>query len=113
MTARPRLKPEERQQILREIEQRILYGVPMPKLYHRIVDHLKKLGFPPSSAWPIAVESVAIGCLKGETNLPRPGKKGEKQKLGKAARARYCSAYKEWKTNHPKGSGIGKRRGKG
>ncbi len=111
------LEQEQKAQAVRSVMEHVeeydAKGVSMPQLHHSLVKHLKKAGYPSNAAWPIAVEAVAIGCLKGETNLPKPGKKGETQKLGKAARARYCAAYKIYKSNHPKGTGYGKKRGKG
>ncbi len=82
----------------------------MPRLYHSIVKKLIAKGYPPSIAWPIAVEAVAKGCLLGISSLP--GDKGKKVKLGAKARAKYCKGYKQWKSNH-KGTGMGKKVGKG
>ncbi len=83
----------------------------MPRLYHRIVKHLIAKGYLPEAAWPIAVEAVAKGCLLGISSLP--GDKGKKVKLGKKARTRFCKAFAEYKKSHPKGTGYGKRIGKG
>jgi hypothetical protein len=83
----------------------------MPRLYHEIVRHLLANGFTSAQAWPIAVEAVAKGCTMGISSLPE--KAGGKKKLGVKARARYCAAYAEWKKSHPKGSGIGKKIGRG
>lgn len=73
----------------------------MPRLHHRIHDHVMKAGkFTDSAAWAIAVDAVAKGCKSGDTNFPG------KQTMGAVSRARYCAAYAEWKKNHS-GSGRG------
>ena len=73
----------------------------MPRLYHRIHDHVKRKGVSDSVAWAIAVKAVAKGCLEGEADFP-----GRNQ-FGAVARARYCAAYTQWKKSHS-GSGYGK-----
>lgn len=68
----------------------------MPRLYHRIHDHLKKKGFTDQQAWAIATNAVRKGCLSGDTNWPG------KQEMGAISRARYCAAYAEWQKNRAK-----------
>lgn len=72
----------------------------MPRLHHRIKNHLIKKGFTESQAWAIAVSSVAKGCATGDTNFPG------KQSMNKISRAEYCKAWAEWKKNHS-GTGVG------
>lgn len=74
----------------------------MPNLHHRIHDHLIAKGKTEGVAWAIAVQSVAKGCLSGDTNF-----KGL-QSMNPVSRAAYCKAYSEWRANHPGGSGFGK-----
>lgn len=78
----------------------------MPRLYHRIHDHLVKKGFTDKQAWAIAVEAIAKGCTTGDTNFPG------KQEMGTIGRTRYCNAYREWRRTH-KGTGFGKAPGRG
>ncbi len=69
----------------------------MPKLYHRIHDHLVAKGMPSDRAWAVAVNAVRKGCLTGDLNF-----KGL-QSMDKGKRAAWCAAYAAWKKTHPKG----------
>lgn len=75
----------------------------MPALYHRIHDALLREGVAKtdSEAWRRAVAAVARGCLTGQTGIPGVELEG-------TTRAQYCAAYKKWKKDHPKGTGLGK-----
>ncbi len=109
-----RLKPAFRDRLLDHFEEAATKGVSMPELYEQHVKKLKEKGYPSRIAWPIVVEQIALGCLTGETTLPKPGgTKREKQELSKGTRASWCKSYALYKSNHPKGTGYGKKRGRG
>lgn len=82
-----------------------------PQLYHEHVKKLMEHGFPENIAWPIVNEQIALGCLTGKTTLPTMG--GGKQKLTAEVRENWCAAYSEWKKTHTKGTGFGKKPGRG
>lgn len=67
----------------------------MPRLYHRIHDHLVAKGMPSGRAWAVAVNAVRKGCLSGDLNF-----KGL-QSMSKPKRAEWCAAYAQWKKSHP------------
>jgi hypothetical protein len=78
-------------------------GTPMPELYDRIHDHIKRAnpGWSDSRVWATTVRAVAKGCATGDVNFPG------KQNMNAVSRARYCAAYAQWKKRHPTSSGMG------